>query len=85
MNYEESINYLLSFTDYEKLPGIAYTAANYNLGRMEALLAPLGNPHLGTKTREAPLPWLPAYLITPVTGQASIRLLTCILSVKGRA
>jgi len=50
MNYEESINYLLSFTDYEKLPGIAYTAANYNLGRMEALLAPLGNPHLGTKT-----------------------------------
>jgi dihydrofolate synthase / folylpolyglutamate synthase len=50
MNYEEAIKYLLSFTDYEKLPGITYTAANYDLGRMEMLLQPLGNPHLGTKT-----------------------------------
>jgi dihydrofolate synthase / folylpolyglutamate synthase len=50
MNYEEAIRYLLSFTDYEKLPGITYTAANYDLGRMEMLLQPMGNPHLGTKT-----------------------------------
>jgi dihydrofolate synthase/folylpolyglutamate synthase len=50
MNYQDAIDYLLSFTDYEKLPGIAYTAENYDLRRMEALLSPLGNPHLGTGT-----------------------------------
>jgi dihydrofolate synthase/folylpolyglutamate synthase len=50
MNYRQAEDYLLSFTDYEKIPGIAYTAANYDLRRMEKLLQPLGNPHLGTKT-----------------------------------
>ncbi len=50
MNFEEAVRYIQSFTDYEKLPGITYTAANYDLTRMEMLLAPLGNPHLGTKT-----------------------------------
>ncbi len=50
MDYRQAENYLLGFTDYEKVPGIAYTAANYDLRRMERLLQPLGNPHLGTKT-----------------------------------
>lgn len=50
MNYIQAENYILSFTDYEKIPGIAYTSANYDLRRMEKLLQPLGNPHLGTKT-----------------------------------
>jgi dihydrofolate synthase/folylpolyglutamate synthase len=50
MNFVEAEQYLLSFTDYEKVPGIAYTAANYDLRRMELLLEPLGNPHLGTPT-----------------------------------
>ena len=50
MNYQQSEEYILSFTDYEKIPGIAYTAANYDLRRMEKLLQPLGNPHLGAKT-----------------------------------
>jgi dihydrofolate synthase/folylpolyglutamate synthase len=50
MNYRQAEAYLLSFTDYEKIPGIAYTSANYDLRRMEKLLQPLGNPHLGTKT-----------------------------------
>lgn len=50
MNYRQAQDYILSFTDYEKIPGIAYTAANYDLRRMEKLLQPLGNPHLGTKT-----------------------------------
>ena len=50
MNYRQAEQYLLSFTDYEKTPGIAYTAANYDLRRMEALLQPVGNPHMGTKT-----------------------------------
>jgi dihydrofolate synthase/folylpolyglutamate synthase len=50
MNYRQAENYILSFTDYEKIPGIAYTSANYDLRRMEKLLQPLGNPHLGAKT-----------------------------------
>jgi dihydrofolate synthase/folylpolyglutamate synthase len=50
MNYRQAEDYILSFTDYEKIPGIAYTSANYDLRRMEKLLQPLGNPHLGTRT-----------------------------------
>ncbi len=50
MNYRQAEKYILSFTDYEKIPGIAYTSANYDLRRMEKLLQPLGNPHLGTRT-----------------------------------
>jgi dihydrofolate synthase/folylpolyglutamate synthase len=50
MDYRQAEDYLLSFTDYEKIPGIAYTSANYDLRRMEKLLLPLGNPHLGTRT-----------------------------------
>jgi dihydrofolate synthase/folylpolyglutamate synthase len=50
MDYRQAEDYILSFTDYEKMPGIAYTSANYDLRRMEKLLQPLGNPHLGTKT-----------------------------------
>ncbi|MCJ7655897.1 MAG: bifunctional folylpolyglutamate synthase/dihydrofolate synthase, partial [Dehalococcoidia bacterium] len=50
MNYRQAEDYILSFTDYEKIPGIAYTSANYDLRRMEKLLLPLGNPHLGTRT-----------------------------------
>ena len=50
MDYQQAQDYILSFTDYEKIPGIAYTAANYDLRRMDKLLQPLGNPHLGTRT-----------------------------------
>jgi dihydrofolate synthase/folylpolyglutamate synthase len=50
MNYRQAEDYILGFTDYEKMPGIAYTSANYDLRRMEKLLQPLGNPHLGTRT-----------------------------------
>jgi len=50
MNYRQAEDYILSFTDYEKIPGIAYTSANYDLRRMEKLLQPLDNPHLGTMT-----------------------------------
>ena len=50
MNYRQAEEYLLGFTDYEKSPGIAYTAANYDLRRMERLLAPLGDPHKGITT-----------------------------------
>jgi dihydrofolate synthase/folylpolyglutamate synthase len=50
MDYKQAEDYILSFTDYEKMPGIAYTSANYDLRRMEKLLQSLGSPHLGTRT-----------------------------------
>jgi dihydrofolate synthase/folylpolyglutamate synthase len=50
MDYQQAEDYILGFTDYEKIPGIAYTSANYDLRRMEKLLQPLGNPQLGTRT-----------------------------------
>lgn len=42
--------YLLSFTDYEKLPSFLYSAANFDLRRMEELLGRLGNPHLASRS-----------------------------------
>lgn len=45
MDYQAAVNYIQSFTDYEKLPGAAYAAANFDLRRMDALLASLGDPH----------------------------------------
>ena len=50
MDYRQAEEYILSFTDYEVLPGIAYTAANYDLRRMEKLLMLLGNPHRETRS-----------------------------------
>jgi dihydrofolate synthase/folylpolyglutamate synthase len=50
MNYQQSETYVLSFTDYEQIPGFAYSAANYDLRRMDELLQLLGKPHLGIRT-----------------------------------
>jgi len=50
VNYREAEEYVLSFTNYEKTPGVPYTLANYDLRRMDELLVPLGSPHLGIKT-----------------------------------
>lgn len=50
MDYKQAEDYILSFTDYEKTPGILYTSANYDLRRMTELLEPLGNPHLSIRT-----------------------------------
>ncbi len=50
MDYKQAEDYILSFTDYEKIPGILYTSANYDLRRMDVLLQPLGDPHLSART-----------------------------------
>ncbi|MBI4216004.1 MAG: bifunctional folylpolyglutamate synthase/dihydrofolate synthase [Chloroflexi bacterium] len=44
MDYATAIQYLESFTNYEKLPSVAYSASNFDLRRMEWLLLLLGNP-----------------------------------------
>ena len=46
MNYQEALDYIYSFTDYEQAPRLRYNPANYDLRRMEELLVRLGNPHL---------------------------------------
>ena len=46
MNYQAALSYILSFTDYEKLPAFLYTPANFDLRRMAELLQRAGNPHL---------------------------------------
>ena len=49
MNYQEALSYILSFTDYEKLPAFLYTPANFDLRRMAELLQRVGNPHLTSR------------------------------------
>ena len=46
MNYQEALNYILSFADYERLPR---SAVVFDLRRIEELLLQLGNPHLGAR------------------------------------
>ena len=46
MNYQAALEYILSFTDYEKSPAVLYAAPSFDLRRMEELLERLGNPHL---------------------------------------
>ncbi|HAZ32013.1 MAG TPA: bifunctional folylpolyglutamate synthase/dihydrofolate synthase [Dehalococcoidia bacterium] len=49
MNYQAALDYILSFTDYERWPGFGY-AARFDLRRMEDILRRLGSPHLGART-----------------------------------
>jgi dihydrofolate synthase/folylpolyglutamate synthase len=44
MDYQQAEDYIFSYTDYEKVP-VPHDAANYDLRRVEELLARLGNPH----------------------------------------
>ncbi len=45
MDYQQAIDYLASYTDYEIAPRLAHNAANYDLRRVEELLSRAGNPH----------------------------------------
>ena len=49
MNYQQALDYLDSYTDYEKVP-VPHAAANYDLRRVEELLARLGKPHLKARS-----------------------------------
>ncbi|MEA3253626.1 MAG: bifunctional folylpolyglutamate synthase/dihydrofolate synthase, partial [Chloroflexota bacterium] len=50
MNYSQAEQYLYSFTNYEKLPGIHYAPPGYSLQHVEELLHRIGNPHLAART-----------------------------------
>ncbi|MFC1892902.1 bifunctional folylpolyglutamate synthase/dihydrofolate synthase [Chloroflexota bacterium] len=45
MDYQQAIDYLSSYTDYEVLPRLAHNAVNYDLRRVTELLSRIGNPH----------------------------------------
>ena len=49
MNYQQALDYLYSFVDYETTPS-PHDAAHYDLRRVEELLACLGNPHLKARS-----------------------------------
>ncbi len=49
MNYQQALDYIDSYTDYEKIP-MPHDPAFYDLRRVELLLSRLGSPHLGAKT-----------------------------------
>ncbi|MBC8450246.1 MAG: bifunctional folylpolyglutamate synthase/dihydrofolate synthase [Chloroflexi bacterium] len=45
MTYQQALDFIFSYTDYEMLARFTYDAATLDLTRMEHLLALLGNPH----------------------------------------
>jgi len=49
MDYQQALDYIYSFIDYEKVPR-PRDAAHYDLRRVEEVLVRLGNPHLTGKT-----------------------------------
>jgi len=50
MDYQEALDYIYSYIDYEQVPRLRYNSANYDLRRMDELLARLGNPHLKARS-----------------------------------
>jgi len=50
MTYREAVEFLLGFTDYEKLPSFLYSPADFDLRRMRGLMARLGDPHRALPT-----------------------------------
>jgi dihydrofolate synthase / folylpolyglutamate synthase len=50
MNFNEAEQFIQGLTDFEKKPGVLYTAATYDLKRLELLLDIMGNPHKDVKT-----------------------------------
>jgi dihydrofolate synthase/folylpolyglutamate synthase len=50
LSYEAAIDYIYAFTDYEKKTGYLYAPENFDLGRIERLLALLGSPHQKLRT-----------------------------------
>jgi len=49
MNYEQALDYIFSYTDYEKVP-MPHALGSYDLRRVEELLSRLDNPHLRARS-----------------------------------
>ena len=42
--HDDALRFLLEFVDYEKVTKYKYDIRTFNLGRVEALMAAVGNP-----------------------------------------
>ncbi len=74
MNYEQAIEYISTYTDYEKVPRLPHNAANYDLRRVFELLGRLDNPHLKAKSVH----------ITGTNGKGSVAaMLASVLTASG--
>jgi dihydrofolate synthase/folylpolyglutamate synthase len=49
MDYKQALSYISGYTDYEKVP-LPHALGNYDLRRVEELLARLGNPQLRARS-----------------------------------
>jgi len=49
MDYQQAVDYIFGYTDYEKIP-MPHDPAFYDMRRVDELLAHLGNPHLGARS-----------------------------------
>jgi len=49
VDYQQALDYIFSYTDYEKVP-MPHDPAFYDLRRVNELLGRLGNPHLGARS-----------------------------------
>jgi len=45
MDYKESVNYIFGHTNYEMIPRVPHTEAQYDLRRVYEMLERIGNPH----------------------------------------
>ncbi len=50
MDYQQAIDYLSGFTDWERAPAQAFAAVNFDLRRLNSVLARLGGPQRGRRT-----------------------------------
>jgi len=50
MDYQQALDYIYSYIDYEIESRLAYNESNYDLRRMHELLARLGSPHLKARS-----------------------------------
>ncbi len=50
MDYQQAVEYIFSYMDYEVWPRAPHTAANYDLRRVEELLSRIDNPHRRAKS-----------------------------------
>jgi len=50
MDYQQAVDYVFSYMDFEVWPRLPHTAANYDLRRVEELLVRLGDPHLKARS-----------------------------------
>jgi len=75
MNYQQALDYINSYTDYEKV-GMPHDPAFYDLRRVDELLAQLGNPHLRARSVH----------ITGTNGKGSVAaMVASVLTVSGYA